>query len=69
MQTRRSYAYEHARCPPFLLEWSRRENQLTHPENVVPKSTPTMSRSLIGAGSLAGSLTGPLMASVDAGGV
>jgi len=40
-----------------------------HPEKVVPKSTPTMSRSATGAGSFNGSRTGPLMASVDDGGV
>lgn len=37
----------------------------THPEKVVPKSTPTIRRSAMGAKSLMGSLTGPLMASVD----
>lgn len=41
----------------------------THPENVVPKSTPTISLSLMGGCSRAGSLTGPLMASVELGGV
>lgn len=39
----------------------------THPEKVVPKSTPTINLSAIGAKSLIGSLTGPLMASVDEG--
>lgn len=37
----------------------------THPENVVPKSTPTISRSVVPKSSLAGSLRGPLMASVE----
>lgn len=41
----------------------------THPENVVPKSTPTINRSVIGGCSLTGSLTGPLIASVELGGV
>lgn len=37
----------------------------THPENVVPKSTPTIKRSLIGGCSLVGSRTGPFIASVE----
>lgn len=41
------------------------ETNNTHPEKVVPKSTPTMSRSLTGANSR----TGPLMASADDAGV
>ena len=39
------------------------------PEKVVPKSTPTMRRSLTGGSSRIGSRTGPLMASVELSGV
>lgn len=41
----------------------------TYPEKVVPKSTPTIKRSFRGVCSLTNSLTGPLIASVELGGV
>lgn len=53
--------------PRMMLRLIRWGNYLTHPEKVVPKSTPTINLSAMGAKSLIGSLTGPLIASVDEG--